>query len=614
MAMHEVTIPLRVVDEYEDLGTPEDFVRLVQDSYCSQYLGQLGIASTPANKAAVMRCRPLDNCEIHGVWEEGLEKEHSAMAMAVKIVPIRRRQTRSQGASHRHAERIYVRMPQTPGRTLSTHREGSEIGTPPDTADPSQANALGGEPLPPLSPRRADNAIAVGGGVNELLAELEKVRNVTSEKDSKSARDGGNQRNTANMSGTAALEMAQREVLEQELAALKSKFIWPFACERPGRLQELAPWPSEGPMHIVVPPALRSEIVSPIGVELEEVRKNAMKYVEEKLPIGLLTSLQEKRLFSDVRAALCEPEDARGRPTAMLVAKLTGVLAHLLYWLTLGTNRRPGDARLTEETLQQLFRRAHEMWTKFEMDHRCTALGVSFVMPCLMLTVKRGIERCFESQYPDLMAVMSLRLEVVDRINTLMMRLFDPDCGYARFCKLDGTAKALALSRKLDIMRSASGYNRVKRLHSRAHRSTPLVQCILSTAGGPAGDSTAAGDAAKAAAPGMAESSSSAPPAAERKHGTTVVPSKPVAEKTRSARQVCRDPRTRRMMLNNDTGGAPAVASVVHPPQDDLSKKSLFRHAMERLNMEQKVEARDQRPSVGPLTRRPGMLALGEDE
>merc|ERR1712216_153407 len=138
---------------------------------------------------------------------------------------------------------------------------------------------------------------------------------------------------------------------------------------------------------------------------------------------------------------------------------------------TLGAaNKRPGELCLGKTAIQQLFRRAHELWTQFEIDHRSTKLGVCFVLPCLMLALKRGVERCFESQYPNLMAVSSLRLEVVDRINVLMMRLFDPDCSYARFCKLDGTGQAIALQRKLDLMSLSGGTARVKRLHSRTHR------------------------------------------------------------------------------------------------------------------------------------------------
>ena len=44
-----------------------------QDEYFNRYLHQLGIAPTAANKAHMMKFRPMDDCEVHGVWVQGSE-------------------------------------------------------------------------------------------------------------------------------------------------------------------------------------------------------------------------------------------------------------------------------------------------------------------------------------------------------------------------------------------------------------------------------------------------------------------------------------------------------------------------------------------------------------
>eukprot|EP00413_Alexandrium_margalefii_P007211 CAMPEP_0204523920 /NCGR_PEP_ID=MMETSP0661-20131031/7101_1 /ASSEMBLY_ACC=CAM_ASM_000606 /TAXON_ID=109239 /ORGANISM="Alexandrium margalefi, Strain AMGDE01CS-322" /LENGTH=202 /DNA_ID=CAMNT_0051529647 /DNA_START=132 /DNA_END=736 /DNA_ORIENTATION=+ len=138
------------------------------------------------------------------------------------------------------------------------------------------------------------------------------------------------------------------------------------------------------------------------------------------------------------------------------------------------------------------------------------------------------------------MTQSALHQQIVDRINTLMMRLFDPDCFYARFGKFDGTGKAISLTRKLDMMASAKGHTGVKRLHGRTHRATPLVQSVVG--GGGAGD--AEGSAGKAC-----------------------------------------DSRTRAMLARGDLGGAPAADSVVCPPGDGEWRKALLKAAMERLSI-----------------------------
>lgn len=66
--------------------------------------------------------------------------------------------------------------------------------------------------------------------------------------------------------------------------------------------------------------------------------------------------------------------------------------------------------------------------------------------------LKYGIEVCFESQFPSLFGEKTgewcMRQALIERINTLLMRLYDPDGRYARFGRLDATENPFGLDKK----------------------------------------------------------------------------------------------------------------------------------------------------------------------
>lgn len=227
-------------------------------------------------------------------------------------------------------------------------------------------------------------------------------------------------------------------------------------------------------------------------------------------------------------------EEVRQMLKSADVARLTGLLAHLLHWIALMPVRAEGP-QLSESALQSLFVAVHKHWSKFEKMYRDSKLGVSFALPCLMLTLKRGIERSFEISYPTLMSHELLRQQVTDRINTLLMRLFDPDSIYTRFGKFDGEGKAILLSKKLDALMAHAGTTQIRRLHGRMHRSTPLVRAVLGLSG------------------------------------------------QGEERGAVADTKTRVMMLQSDLGGTVPTGSVVRPPEDVERQTTLFKAAIDRL-------------------------------
>lgn len=514
--MQEVTIPLRPLADSE-LGSPEEYFKVIQDEYASRYLALQGIASTAANKAAVMRFKPLEECEMHGVWAEGGGR-NSAIAGAIRIVPPLRQRMSDASSSdeaadlrrmrewYGHPERISVDPPKVLPRHFITDEEDGRGAAAPHP------------PLPEL---------ATGSG--DLEAELQRVRQ-GGEKATITRDSGRTQRaHGVTMGGPPKADLERREAYGQEVVVLKQKFILPFCSERKGEdgTPQLVPWPTKGTLECDVPRQFLDEVKRPIEVSLEDIRKNTVMWVKERLPLELLTTRQNLEEMKQIRASLCDSE----------VPRLIGLLAHLLYWLALAKCRAVGTTKLSESALQTMSAAVHQMWSSFERTHRETVLGVNLVLPSLMLALKQGIERCFELQFPGMMADAPTSLRIVDRINTMLMRLFDPDCRFSHFGKGDGTGKAILLSRQIEKITSHGGTFKATRRICRMNRCSPLVTSMLSNG------------EFKAKAPMVA------------------------------------DARTRAILLKGDFHGAsPAATSKsVKPPQDRERQRMLLRAAMHRL-------------------------------
>jgi len=449
--MHEVVIPLN-----HEAGMPmtlqaEDCYKMLHDEYARRYLDHLGIRSTAANKAALKHCSPLKDkdCVVSGIWaEHSLE---GGMAKAVKITaPLRHRvggEAEDGDALLRHwltpVEPINVEPPAVWRSGINLYDEESEAG-PSVMHGASASNALAVQAV--LGNARAGT---------ELQAELDKVRSRSGLKCSSSLT-----REAANRGGAATsgkLDQDRKERYASELSKLKAKFIFPFACElpasQPGRVR-ISPWSSQGPVDMMVPGKFMPEMMEPISVSLDEVHKLLAKWVDEHMPLEMLTLRSEPEVFDRLRGLLRAPD----------VARLIGMLAHLLYWLVFGCLRRDPAERLSQATLQSLQKAVMDMWLAMEKIHRTTSLGVSLGLPCLLLTIKRGIERCFELQYKRLMADEMLRSQLLKQLNTVCMRLLDPSCVYARFGKFDGTAKAIILTKQLEVMALGDGKPKSERL------------------------------------------------------------------------------------------------------------------------------------------------------
>jgi hypothetical protein len=228
----------------------------------------------------------------------------------------------------------------------------------------------------------------------------------------------------------------------------------------------------QGELKLEVPELLRQEVLQPISVTLDDIRKELAKFVQEYLPLELLTARRQKEQFF---------EDRRGELGSTRIVRLAGLISHFMYWNTLGYLHK--ERQLPESSKQSLFLTIHELWSSMEAGHKENPLGVSYIIPVSMLTLKWTTERCFAIQYPKFMADNALAQNLIDRVNVLFMRLFDPDCRFARFGAFDGTLKAIKLSRKLGLIQSQNGHSVVQRSLHNQHRSTPLVHSVMTEGG-----------------------------------------------------------------------------------------------------------------------------------
>lgn len=528
-AMQEIKIPLGKVGDQTLLGTPDDYFQVIHDDYAARYLATIGVDATPINKQMVMRNMPLKDCEITASWSS----RTSAVADYITVLPPQRRkvadtaayETLNKGQKQQWyglAEQLHVALPKTAARTIvikddaEDEEEFSLAANAVKTAiadqkknrdavetkkelesqlrDLAQRNEIlsqvlqkfgwtGTGSMPAefmdklqeldsdLAPKRTAAALqrkmqqlVAEGGDDDLEKEFLKVRKKQSGTDTKGA-------------PVDELGEERQKRREKELELLKQKFILPFCCEHPaaeGGGTVLTSWHQphlQGELKLEVPDLLRQEVLQPINVTLDDIRKELSRLVMD-LPLELLTARRHEKTFY---------EELRGELGSTRIVRLAGLISHFLYWNIFGFLHK--ERQLPETSKQSLFLTIHELWSSMEAGHKENPLGVSYVIPVSMLTLKWTVERCFGIQYPKFTADNALAQSLIDRTNVLFMRLFDPDCRFARFGAFDGTLRAIKLTRKLGLIQSQNGQGVTRRSLNKQHRATPLVHSVMKEGG-----------------------------------------------------------------------------------------------------------------------------------
>lgn len=465
--MEEITIPFRPV-KTEDLqgADPGDYYQEVHDVYTGRYLEALGVQPTVKHRRYVACHAPLKECQIQAAWGVDIP-QRSAVVDQLRIVQPKLEQTPTsatqygrldriaQSAARDHIELVSTAMPDIPvAETLSDIVEKDRLAHSFLGVDFTSAAVW--------TMQMADKTASEKMGCNEmaLTKELECER-AHLRRASKVCDGEGN-----------ATDKEERNRLEGELTRLKRDFILPYACERPkpgaGRGTRIVPWQHlQSHQRIEVPDNLLAEALVPIKATLPEIKEEFSKFAD-KLPLELLTNRSDPALFDSIRGQLVFSEAVR----------ITGLLAHLLYWVVF-RHLHPEEKQLTDDSIQALQVTVHDLWSTLVAPYRDFPMGVSFVIPVLCLSIKRGIQWIFMSMFPSVFADQRLCQKLVEQINVVFMQLFDPDCAYARFGALDSTKQAVKLWKKFDLALASKGQGVATRMVMRKNRTTPAVNTLM---------------------------------------------------------------------------------------------------------------------------------------
>jgi len=571
-----------------------EFVRTVNEEYVTKLLEGIGVeASSLKNRRLVERCAPLAACDIDATWIDS-----AAVASSLRIAQPR---IGSAATTAHVAESHAVPQGELDSAVIAAKaaeadlhatavRTGQRLDAfeklrvkPPDIPTSSTVHAwlgvdsaTGGVHAPPwkdpaegvfaarcalLTNEMAHSEAAVRADTT-LVAELEKLRGGHTER-------------------SFAYNIDDDDVTaKQALEDLKLKFILPFACF--AGTSTMVPWQITerqiADKDITLTEELMTEMIQPIAATVEQIAEETSVYAREGLPLGLLTSHQEPALFEAIRSALLNPN----------LAKLIGLMAHLLYWTAFG-HIHTDESRLQAGSVHSLIVTVHDSWTRLIASHRdgshYTGTGSSLAIPALMLTAKRGIERVFIAQYPKTFRKAAYARQFLDRMNVTFMTLFDPDCAFAHFPALDCLPEVVKLWRRHSQVLGTHGLGSSRRSRLRLDRTTPAVQVALDGGVAPPGDARTRALLRRSASDAMLRprrpaSASEKLACSTQSSRTRACSSAPIPEPSSNAPVVDGfAPSVERSSENTASAG-----SVERPPpMDEWRRTALLRVAMQRV-------------------------------
>lgn len=458
----------------------DDYYKTLEDRYLSSYCRELGVEPLAHHKAYIAKQAPLEECEIEADWND-----RSCIATNLRIVqPLigkkkegatkqARKLTDAQRVAEWFGRATYFNVdpPEPPDvikKTLDSEAEAKVKAK--ASKDNMQLHAFTSMQLQHMK----SSELAVDNFM-PLTDELEKYRvRVRSDLEDESGK--------ADVFGRLLKSKGRREADEIELANLKQKYLLPFACERTGS-SKLLPWQSSEMRyspHIHVPQEFLEESKKPLRLTMDEISEECFAYAVMRFPVELLTTRVDPELFAAVREQLVTEEAVR----------LVGLTAHFLYWIVL-EHIHEAAKRLPDSSKQSMMLTMQELWAMMQAPARQRLgrrgellskdgpAGISFVIPAFMLALKRGVEWCFQQSYPWISNDPVSNTQLVDQINVLFMRLFDPDCLYASFGSLLASKKSIDTWHKLSVMQASLGTTPARKVINQEFRTTPLMQLLM---------------------------------------------------------------------------------------------------------------------------------------
>jgi len=305
----------------------------------------------------------------------------------------------------------------------------------------------------------------------------------------------------ADVFGRLLKKKGRQEAMEQELQTLRGKFLLPFACQGAGegkavdkvaqaaQANKLCPWQSEELQNknkMDVHSDFLADALKPIALNIDQIGDEAFRYAVTAFPVELLTTRADIELFAAIREQLITEEAVR----------LIGLLSHFLYWIVLGHIH---PTQLPEQAKQSMVLTIQELWAMIQAPARQRLgrrgellskdgpAGISFVIPGFMLALKRGVEWVFQQCHPWIFTEVHTQGTLIDQMNIMFMKLFDPDCLYASFGALEASEKAIKLYRKLRVLQASIGETPATRMIHQEYRTTPLMSMLMES-GANAGD------------------------------------------------------------------------------------------------------------------------------
>jgi len=464
-----------------EIGSKDDYFKAIEDRYCAKYCAELGVQPLPHHRAAVARQAPLGECEFEATWVDS-----SAVASTLKIsqpqIGTAKETANAQVTMDRNAEWF--------GRATYVSVKPPEFSGVADHFDleaQSKAKAQAGErhmKVHGFASMQAQDWINSGKnedfqGHETMTEELEKIRvKVRSDLEDESGK--------ADVFGRLLKKKGRQDADEIELSNLKAKYLLPYACERIDS-QNLLPWQSPEVRlrpHIHVHEDFLADAKKPILLSVAQMEEECFAYAVTRFPVELLTTRADVELFAAIREQLVTEESVR----------LIGLLAHYLYWIVLEHIHEPSQ-RLPDQSKQSMVLTIQELWSliqaparqrlgrRGELLSKDGPAGISFVIPAFMLALKRGVEWCFQQSYPFICSETVSNTQLIDQINVLFMRLFDPDCLYASFGSLLASSKAIKLWRQLGVLQASLGVTPARKVINQEFRITPLMSLLMSSDG-----------------------------------------------------------------------------------------------------------------------------------
>mmetsp|Transcript_39503 Transcript_39503/g.92896 ORF Transcript_39503/g.92896 Transcript_39503/m.92896 type:complete len:871 (-) Transcript_39503:219-2831(-) len=517
--VHPINILLGEHHDTEFLSQrKEECFDAVQRTYITRYLEALGVDPTdPSNRRAVAHFAPLQTCKIDAAWGDF---NNSSIAGSLRIVPpqpdskpvasqdVPSADLIEETSQQQQQRKVAAAQPLNHNRVwIENNMDLINVTAPSmpsleaSEAEKFAALVIGEDDHPKHLPTAVAEEIwrlrvtglardGSDGDINmRLTEELERMRTATRVAPQVRQLDGH---------GRVAADDSRESLLSDELSELKKKFILPFAAIRPPEevppavqaqqtalqplaAEELIPWQllQQESSNMLVPVELTTEALGPINIVHHEISERMCRYVEDRLPLHLLTSHKDQHLATSVLDVAEHHETAR----------FAGLFAHLVYWDVLG-HTHGTQKTLPESTRKSLLHSLYQLWaflSSFQKDFRnssaATGSMVGPLMPVLTLVVKSVVEQYFLWQYPKLFSDNGRRRHLVEQINAIFMRHCDPDCSLAHFAFLDMDPQAGILWRKLARLLESSGLGRSVRSRRRLQRTTPVVQTILQAHG-----------------------------------------------------------------------------------------------------------------------------------